>query len=262
MTSRMSINSFTELSKVLANVSDDMFWEPIETDEDIVQFKDYIKHIEESQSWDRSRNKDKGELLEEFTMFLFNRFQDVRVTKNKRPADNETDIEAVMSEKAQPPFITQIIGPKIVCECKNKKSSSIDVGMVTKLAEILPTRGSSFGVFISINGMGGYAWRYGEGKRKKIMYKDRLPLISFTVKELEVLLEGNNFLTMIKQKYYQLLDEVDDETADIPEQPNIEYTKRLNEVIIHLEKCELMNSDMALEIKENIRLKYGEINND
>ena len=205
---------------------------------------------------------EKGRVLEDFAVFLFSRFQGVSVTKNKRPGDNETDIEARFSEKAQPPFMLQNIGPKIICECKNKKSSSIDVGMVTKLAEIIPRRGAKFGVFISILGMGGYAWRYGEGKRKKIMYSEQLTIISFTVKELKSLREGQNFYTMIREKYYALIDEVDDETADIPDQLHYEYKKRLKEMLDHLVRCGIASEDDYSKIYSNLVLKDGEIEDD
>ncbi|WP_342550453.1 restriction endonuclease [Lysinibacillus sp. FSL M8-0216] len=263
----ISIKSYTDLSLLLSQLDgpefDHIFWKQIHDDDDaIVKFDEYLNEIEASKSWPRNLNWKKGRVLEDFTVFLFNRFQDVSVTKNKRPGDNETDIEARFSEKAQPPFMLQNIGPKIICECKNKKSSSIDVGMVTKLAEIIPTRGANFGVFISILGMGGYAWRYGEGKRKKIMYSDQLPIISFTVDELKSLKDGRNFYTMIREKYYALVDEVDDETADIPDQQHYEYKKRLKETLGHLLKCEIISDEDYSKLFDSLVLKYGAIEDD
>lgn len=262
-----SINSFTDLSLVLSQLDgpefDHIFWKQIHDDEEaIVRFDEYVSEIEASKTWPTKDNWKKGRVLEDFTVFLFNRFQDVNVSKNKRPGDNETDIEARLSEKAQPPFMLQNIGPKIICECKNKKSSSIDVGMVTKLAEIIPNRGAKFGVFISILGMGGYAWRYGEGKRKKIMYSDQLPIISFTVDELKTLRDGRNFYTMIREKYYALVDEVDDETADIPDQQHYEYKKRLKEMLGHLLKCGITSEEDYSKLYDNLVLKYGAIEDD
>ncbi|MEH7312284.1 restriction endonuclease [Priestia megaterium] len=259
---RPTMDSFSQLANILKELDgpefDHIFWEPIADDEEAkIEFDKHIKTIDESQNWPVSLNWKKGKVLEDFTVFLFSRFQDVNVNVNKRPGDNETDIETILSEKAQPPFMLQTIGPRIICECKNKKTTSIDVGMVTKLAELIPRRGSKFGVFISIKGMGGYAWRYGEGKRKKIMYSTQLPIISFTVDELRVLRNGSNFYTMIREKYYSLVDEVDDETADIPNQQHYEYSKRLNEMIEHFRKCNLMVDEEAVAIKQRLISKYG-----
>ena len=54
-------------------------------------------------------------------------------------------MEIDLCRKAQPPFIKEYIGPKIICECKNKKTTSVDVGMVTKLAELIPDREQDLG---------------------------------------------------------------------------------------------------------------------
>ncbi|MFS0577281.1 restriction endonuclease [Sporosarcina sp. 179-K 3D1 HS] len=253
----LDLNDYTSLEKLLSKLDDDVFWKPVKGEKlAIEQFDEHIELIEASQDWGKAENHKKGAVLENFAMFLFSRFQDVQVFKNKRPGDNETDIEAIMSEKALPPFIKNIIGQRIICECKNKKSSTIDVGMVTKLAEIIPTRGSNFGIFISIKGMGGQSWRFGEGKRKKIMYSHQLPLISFTVDELKEIKEGRNFYTMIKEKYYALLDEVDDNTSGIPleEEDFIKYTLQMVE---HFKKCELLNDEEERSLLMRLSKRYG-----
>lgn len=245
------------VSKMDATEFDGQFWSELKTEEEIMEFDHHIELITQSQSWDRKLNWKKGRVLEDFTVFLFNRFFDVTVEKNKRPADNETDIETKLGELPKPNFMNQVIGQKIICECKNKKTNSIDVGTVTKLAEILPKRECDFGIFISILGVGGHGWRYGEGKRKKIMYKERLPIISFTIEELKQLRDGKNFYTMIKNKYNALVDEVDDETGDIPAVGHSEYVKRLIEVAEHLKKTSLLNEQEYLALQEKLIEKYG-----
>ncbi|MEC1699073.1 MULTISPECIES: restriction endonuclease [Bacillus] len=261
----MNLSEYTKLADLMAKIEtsdnqvDDLFWKPLTEAKDIEAFDNKISVVNDSQSWPRKLNWKKGRVLEDLCEFIFNRFYDVDVKKNKRPGDNETDIETVIGEKPKPPFMQSIIGQKIICECKNKKSTPIDVGNVSKLAEILPTRGSNFGIFISILGITGSGWRYGEGKRKKIMCKHEIPLISFTVKELEVLREGYNFYTMIKNKYNALLDEVDDDTGDIPENTHIEYTKRVSEFLNHLNNCELINQIEFSNLRDRVVKRYGEI---
>lgn len=257
-----SLDDFTSLETLLSEMDgprlDNLIWKSIKDDSiAIAEFDAHIKTIEESQAWDKSKNHLKGAILEDFAVFLFSRFQDVVVTKNKRPGDNETDIETLMSEKAVPPFVKNVIGQKIVCECKNKKTSTIDVGMVSKLAEILPTRGSNFGIFISVMGMGGRAWRFGEGKRKKIMYGQRMPIISFTTNELKKLKDGKNFFTLIKEKYYSLLDEVDDNTSGIPTEEE-DFTRYTKQMINHLFMCELISHDEKEDILARLVTRYGE----
>ncbi|MGW9574292.1 restriction endonuclease, partial [Paenibacillus terrae] len=221
--------------------------------------KMFIDKIEESKTWTRSRNQEKGALLEDFAVFLFERFQNANVKKNRRPTDNEMDVEISLSEIALPQFMRDYLAPKIICECKNKAHSTVDVGMVAKLAELLPGRGSKIGIFISINGISGSGWRYGEGKRKKILIKDGIPIISFRVKELEKILQGKNFYTMIKEKINNLFDEVDDDSPDAPAMDHYEYKKRMNEIIFHLEKCHLINNEESQEIRGRLIKIYGEL---
>ncbi|QGH35152.1 hypothetical protein GI584_14345 [Gracilibacillus salitolerans] len=266
--SSLNMEEYTKLQDLLArcedNELDHIFW-PILDNEDgsLQKFKKLRSKVEESKTWKKGLNWKKGRVLEDLAVFLFERFDVIEdVKKNKRTADNETDIETTFSSKALPPFIKINIGSKIVCECKNYKSKSIDVGMVTKLSEIIPDRNAKFGVFISILGMGGYGWRYGEGKRKKIMYSEKRPIISFTLDELKTLEEGSNFYTMIQQKYKLLVDDVDDESADLPGEENIEYTKRLHETINHLHKCDLINTDQYSEIIGKALERYGPIDED
>jgi hypothetical protein len=249
---------FDDLAKIINKLDDNVHWKLVNSDEQsLMEFNRLLSLVKESQNWDKSRNWEKGEVLEDLAFFIFGRFQDVDVKKNYRPADNESDIEIQLSEKVRPVFMNDFIGPKIVSECKNKKSSTIDVGMVTKLAELIPTRGARFGVFISILGIGGYGWRYGEGKRKKILVKQELPIISFRLDELEKLYEGANFYTMIKQKVKALYDEVDDESPDFPPQGHMEYPKRMLEIASHQEKCGIITLDEGRDLRERIIKMYG-----
>ncbi|WP_225970365.1 restriction endonuclease [Bacillus gobiensis] len=266
---KMNLEQFTLLQTLLEQCEnsgdefDNIIWKPVNVDSATIQeFDQHVKVVEESKDWPTNLNWKKGRVLEDLAVFLFERFSGVvEVKKNKR-GDNETDIETKLSDKALPTFIKECIGLKIICECKNYKSKSIDVGMVTKLAEIIPDRGSRFGIFISINGMGGYGWRYGEGKRKKIMYSEKIPIISFTLNELKPLREGKNLYTFIQEKYNLLVDDVDDESAELPNESQVEYSKRLHEIIEHFYKCELIDHTQFKIIKENAIKRYGSLHND
>ncbi|MDL0413704.1 hypothetical protein QQP00_00190, partial [Clostridioides difficile] len=67
---------------------------------------------------------------------------------------------------------------------KNWKSRKVDVGMVSKLAEICNKNNAGLGIFISLNGLTGKGWQYAEGKRRKLYLSDKMPIISFTVDEI------------------------------------------------------------------------------
>jgi hypothetical protein len=255
-----SIKDFDDLTAIIDRFDDNFFWRPINSGEKSIQdFNRLFQLVQESQTWGKSRNWEKGRVLEDLAVFIFERFQGVSVLKNFRPADNETDVEVQLDTRIRPAFINDYIGPKVICECKNYKSKSVDVGMVVKLAELLPLRGAKFGVFISILGIGGYEWRYGEGKRKKILLKEGKPLISFRLSELESLRDGTNFFTLIKQKVKALYDEVDDDSPDVPPAGHMEYSKRMLEVVKHLNKCEIISKEECKKFSDKIINLYGEI---
>lgn len=250
---------FERLANIINKFGDEVFWKPITDAETHTKLMKLIEAVEESQTWDKSKNKDKGAILEELACFLLSRFQDAKVISNRLVADNETDVEVVLSEKILPEFIREYIGPKIICECKNYKNKTVDVGMVVKLADLIPKRKARFGMFLSLKGVGGYGWRYGEGKRKKIYLKDNIPIISFRVEEIRKLLTGDNFLTMIKMKLRALIDEVDDDTPTLPNPRDDEYTKRLHEVMDHLRKCDIFSEEELMKYKARVIDRYGEI---
>ncbi|NEU63564.1 hypothetical protein [Paenibacillus sp. ALJ109b] len=247
----MNITDFSDFKLIAESLGDHIFWKPLELSE-IEEVSKYIDKLNESKSWNRGRNQEKGALLEDFAVYVFARFQGVEVEKNRRPTDNETDVEVTLSEIFAPEFMRQYLSPKIICEYKNKATSSVDIGMVAKLAELLPSRGSKIGIFFSINGISRNGWRYGEGKRKKILLKTGIPIISFRIDELRQLLDGRNFYTMIKEKIKNLYDEIDDDSPDAPSTGHIEYKKRMLEIkiILHFVKCKIIDDTDAEKLRK------------
>ncbi|MGX1572837.1 hypothetical protein, partial [Paenibacillus terrae] len=59
----MNISDFSQLENVIHQLNDDCFWKPLE-ESDTDKVKMFIDKIEESKTWTRSRNQEKGALLE------------------------------------------------------------------------------------------------------------------------------------------------------------------------------------------------------
>ncbi|KEO83876.1 hypothetical protein [Tumebacillus flagellatus] len=257
----MTFDDFTHIQKLLEECNDNIIWNPIADQESVNVFDYFISEIEASQEWKKELNWKKGRLLEEFAEFLFRRFvflDDIKA--NRLAGGNETDIEVIFGDKPKPSFVNDFIGTNIICECKNKKSASIDVGTVTKLDELLDSRRSRFGVFISILGIGGSGWKFGEGKRKKLFIRSdrKKPIISFTVNELSKLRDGkSNFYTMLKQKVHLLLDEVDDEAPDLPSYSNPDYLRNILMIVDHFARNQLASEEEITNIRNRISLRYG-----
>lgn len=202
--------SLDSIQETLENAGDDTIWRPFYTEAAVVhEFNSFLQLIEESQTWPRTRNKEKGDLLENLMKLVFSRFCNVTKFDRSITADNEIDLNINFNELLSPTFL-QKINSNLICECKNMVSSSINVGTVTKLAELCSHNMAGMGMFVSLRGIGGRGWRYGEGKRRKLFLSEKIPIISFTIEEIKSLSSPEmNFYSLIKKKHRQLVDEVD-----------------------------------------------------
>lgn len=252
-----------DLQTIMKSLSDDVVWRPICEDENIKnRYNLLYNNIMDSQSWDSSRNKEKGSLLEEFSQILFSRFSCVKKCEtNLKNIDNEIDVNILFTEQFSPPFINERKRHFIV-ECKNKGSSSVDVGMVSKLVELCEKNEAGLGIFISHKGISGKGWKYGEGKRKKLFLSNKVPLISFKIEELEKYQhEGTNFYSDITTKYSYLVDEIDDNSpilsAELTNEDN--FSKFLKESVHELKKKNLITSKEEDLINSRIDKKYNTI---
>lgn len=199
-----------DLHEVMKNAGDDSIWRPfLNNCEALTIFQQHIQLIEESKVWPKSRNKEKGDLLEALMQFVFSRFVNVFSFSRANTTDNEIDLNVKFNESLSTPFISEIKS-YLICECKNMISSSVDVGMVTKLVELCSSNRAGLGMFISIKGISGQGWKYGEGKRRKLFLSDKIPVISITFDEIKTLASPDvNFYTIIQKKYRQLVDEME-----------------------------------------------------
>lgn len=252
-----------DLRDILSNFTDDMFWIPFYNDEDLVkEFDRRVLLVEESFNWPKERNKEKGNALEELVKFIFNRFENIdEIERDKHTIDNEIDIYISFNPNLMNIFFQQIKG-KILCECKNIKSS-VDVGMVSKLSELCEKNNSGLGIFVSIKGLSkgtsGSMWKNAEGKRRKLYLVNKIPIISFTLDEIKLLKnEGMNFYTIIQQKVSYLIDEVDDCSISLPNlSEESEYINYIYENIKYLEDKNLITRDEKKLIKGRLIDKYG-----
>lgn len=252
-----------DLRDFLSNFTDDMFWIPFYDDEALVEeFDRKVLLVEESFDWPKERNKEKGNALEELMKFIFSRFENIdEIERDRNTVDNEIDIYISFNPNLMNIFFQGIKG-KMLCECKNIKSS-VDVGMVSKLSELCEKNNSGLGIFVSIKGLSkgtsGSLWKNAEGKRRKLYLVNKIPIISFTLDEVKLLKnEGVNFYTIIQQKVSYLVDEVDDCTISLPKlSEETEYMNYLYENIKYLEKIELITNNEKKMITDRIRNKYG-----
>ena len=252
----MELDGYSDIREALKLLKDDFFWPPI-TEDERPRFQLVVDEVRSSQTWSRKKNFHKGRALEKFACFVFKKFVEASVSVNRHAGDNETDIEVDLSEAILPAFLQEYVGQKMICECKNT-NDTIDVGMVAKFAELLPTRGARLGVFISQKGLAGHGWKYAEGKRKKLFIKNGIAIVSLKFAELVNCLENNgNLYTMLKQKIRALYDEVDDNAPAVPHPESPTYASELLMIIEHFRSCALVDELEYKVILQRITDRYG-----
>ena len=257
-------NKLDDLDDILKRIQDDDFyWNPFCKDEEAVkEFEKKIALVEESRSWPKERNDEKGTALEELMKFIFNRFINIgSIERDKLTTDNEIDVYIDFNKNLINIFLSNIKG-KILCECKNI-ANSIDVGMVSKLSELCEKNQSGLGIFISNKGLSkgrsGSMWKNAEGKRRKLYLSNKIPIISFTLDEIKQLkYEGINFFTIIKNKVNYLIDEIDDCTISLPGlDEESEYIQYLHGNLNHLNHMGFLTDEESEAIKLRIKQKYN-----
>lgn len=246
----MNLSNFDSLSSWGKFFNDDAIWKPIYEDEELLrQFNEQCLIVEQSANWEKERNRDKGTALEKLMLLVFKRFEIIKeIKRDKLTGDNEVDLYVNLNENIPIPFINNTNG-KIICECKNMNDKSVDVGMVSKLSELCTSKLSKLGIFVSIRGISGRGWIYGEGKRRKLFIETKVPIISFTFEEIKLLaFQGNNFYSMIKRKIQELIDEVE---YDGEKLKKIKNTDEYKETILYNIKF-LYKIGVITEIEKNV----------
>lgn len=251
-----------DIQDVMENAGDDVIWRPFFNDYSVLEkFNELMSKIEESQKWNKTRNKEKGTLLEELMQLVSSRFIMAYTYSQEITTDNEIDLNIKFNEVVSTHFIKKNLS-HFICECKNVATSSINVGTVAKLVELCQCNGAGLGIFISHKGVSGIGWKHGEGKRRKLFLSKGLPIISFKLAELQALSsKDTNFYTMIKEKYQMLIDEVDYDGPSLKgiKKDNPDFRMFLIDTLASMRSIQILNEEEAEIIQARIAERYGAI---
>lgn len=253
MKNTIAYNKFINLAP------DHEVWRPIPKEEYDV-FNNLVIRVRETLA--SGTKKEKGDALEELMTYIYGRFEIAYVHPNVQRGDNQIDHIIEFIDGNTPTFINDHIGTRMIGESKNHKDS-ISVREVTDLVELLRSKKAKVGIFSSFKtfsrGLNKSPWINAEGKRRKlaIAYNKEKIILGFTLKELESLIE-NNFYSMLKQKYFALVDEIDDdftpyETGDLSQS----YPLRLYNSLFHLYEIGIITEEDLNNGKKVIEEKYG-----
>lgn len=256
----MNIKELTDFKELVNKLNDDYFWVPFFNDPTKTnEFNDLLFLVKDSCNWPKEKNKEKGSLLESLAKLIINRFVVLEtIDTNYSTNDNEIDIVVKFNEKAAPGFIINR-NCKFIIECKNVTTKRVDVGNVSKLVELCDKNRAGLGIFISLRGISGNKWRYAEGKRRKLFLSTKIPIISFTLDEIMQCNEqGINFYSLIIKKYNLLVDELEDDSAQIykTKENDPDFITHLYDTIKTLHKFELLTTDETTAIVKRINKRY------
>ncbi|MFC5735970.1 hypothetical protein, partial [Cytobacillus gottheilii] len=201
--------------RFMNQAKDEEIWEPIQEGEK-AHFQELVNEVK--YTLEKGTKKEKGDSMEDLMTYVYGRFLIAHVEPNVYKGDNQIDHIIEFIDGLLPNFVQNHIGIRAIGESKNHKES-ISVRDVTDLVELLRSKKAKLGIFSSYKsfsrGRNKSPWINAEGKRRKLAISNNNEkiIIGFTIEELESLLE-KNFYTMLKQKYFALIDEIDDDYTD------------------------------------------------
>ncbi|MDF9474585.1 hypothetical protein P9G36_18960 [Bacillus cereus] len=233
---------------------DDDIWRPISSAEK-ESFLHLIQNVRDA--FHNGSKQQKGQTLEILMTYIYNRFKHIRVYDNVQRGDNQIDHIIEFIDGMVPTFIHHNIGLTLVGESKNH-NKSISVREVADLNELLRSKYSKLGIFSSYKSFskGKSLWHFAEGKRRKLALSDKRMIIGFNINELESLTE-NNFYTLLKQKYQNIVDEIEDDYSD--EDTKLPYHDRLFLSLKNLRERKIIDETSFQKGISEIHSKYGEI---
>lgn len=144
----------------------------------------------------------RGKSLERLAHYLLSCIAGCRARMRLRSKSTDYDVLGVV-EGAFTDFRSEV-GRYFLCECKDWNTPA-DFSALAKLCRVLDSTKTKFGILFSKNGITGTA-RTTDAERELLkMFQDRgVVIIVITEADLNQVVRGENFITMLRQKYEQV----------------------------------------------------------
>ncbi|WP_411503451.1 hypothetical protein [Brevibacillus centrosporus] len=254
----MNFEDTISYNRYINEAPDNQVWRPMHSSAELSEFQQLIDAVEIS--FESNSKKEKGDALESLMTFVYDRFESAVVRPNVIQGDNQIDHLIEFVDATTPAFIHNYIGLRIIGESKNHKKS-IDVREVADLAELLRSKRAKLGVFSSAKsfskGKQNNYWQFAEGKRRKLALARNEFVIGFTLDEIKTL-TTKNFYTLLRQKYFNLIDEINDDYTDyLDDSISSSYPRRLLSGIEQLRKNGILTEDQSQDAQRRLTEKYG-----
>jgi hypothetical protein len=146
---------------------------------------------------------DKGTSLEQLAEYLVSMIPGSRVYR--RRLSHSTDYDVVGSFEGPGLDFRSELGRYFVCECKDWDRSPADVTVLAKLAYVLDSVNSRFGILFSKNSISGdQERRYAAWEQLKVYAHRGISIVVVSKEDLDRVAAGESFLTMLRSKYEAL----------------------------------------------------------
>ena len=158
---------------------------------------------------------DRGESLEVLAHHIVSLIPKARVYRRQRTLS--TDFDVVGSFEGPSLDFRSEIGRYFVCECKDWEQNPADVSVLAKLAYVLDSVDSRFGVLFSRNGISGNEEsRFAARERLKVYARRGISIVVVSQADSDQVAEGENFLAMLRAKYKALRLDLARNSTEMP----------------------------------------------
>lgn len=188
-------------------------------DQEKQEFAKLLANLEKPFDKNVETTKDKGDRLEKLVEFIVENSFFYSIYKNIHTETNEIDEIVVLSEQGKQAIETFGLSKELLPteqemflgECKNYKTS-LGVTYVGKFYSLLVATDTTFGLIFTQNGLSGstegFKDAYGLAKVLRLVEKyehgRELCILTFTIDDYRLLLEGYTFFDLIKAKKLEL----------------------------------------------------------
>lgn len=235
----------------------DDFWLPIKPEEK-EHYDFLLKTVKDTLLSTTSTKSEKGKSLEDLMTYIYKRFVGATVQVDIRTADNQIDHEVEFNDFFIPLFIRDKIGTKFIGESKNH-NSSISSREVDNLDGLLTIRDVKLGIFSSyhtFSKLPNSMWVNAEGKRRKLALLSgyKRIIIGFNYTDLQKISDGENFYTMLKNKYESLINELKSDHDEAFGKPS---SIELHDSLKFLKDFNIIPEEHFSSYKQNIDKNFG-----
>lgn len=190
------------------------------TDDDKNEFKALLEDLKCSYDKSVETTKSKGDRLERLVEFIIRKSYFFEIFKNVRTETNEIDEVIIFSDRGKQAIQRLNISRELIPvkediflgECKNF-DSNLGVTYVGKFYSLMTVTGVSFGIIFTQKGLTGesegYKDAYGLTKVLRMVEKSKndgkdFYILTFTLEDYEMLLQGKTFFDFIKAKKVEM----------------------------------------------------------